>query len=522
MAPEVIAEISADQRADIFSVGIVLAELLMIRRLFIAHNELDVLIQVRDANLRRLDKYGGHIQPELREVLSSALARERGHRYQDASAFREALHRYLFDQRLMVRNNDVRRFLERLAKKQASAEEPKAHTGAEPLQIRRSAVGGSLPAAGRDAATKGAAVERPAAAAAEGRGDRRTTGQRGQAVAQTSIRRKRKISFGPPPPPNPVPSTIPETGEEPRLSTEEALAAVPEVEEDGSLSAHDFFTMDTRETILLPSSDDLGAPMEARQVAASRVADSQEALAAGKGADVEGRLQECSLVRTLFDLAVEEETGLLVLRHDEVIKEIYLVDGDPEFVVSNQPGELFGQYLVTHRVVSDGELAMALAMLPHFEGKLGSALVELNLLRPVEVIRHLTRQVRQKLLEAFNWDAGLYAYFKGQTTDRESAPLGLDAFELVGSGVRQMSAQLLQARIEPLRYRRIRSISPLRVPPEVFRLGGDVRRVYDRLDGHRTLAELLDRYDDEEECDVFTRIVYLLVETGMAEADRAE
>ena len=67
-----------------------MAELLMIRRLFIAKSEVEVLLKVREANLRRLDKYGSHIQPELRQIIDSALSRDPATRYQDAATFRDS------------------------------------------------------------------------------------------------------------------------------------------------------------------------------------------------------------------------------------------------------------------------------------------------------------------------------------------------------------------------------------------------------------------------------------------------
>jgi hypothetical protein len=230
-----------------------------------------------------------------------------------------------------------------------------------------------------------------------------------------------------------------------------------------------------------------------------------------------GHLADQSLFALLFRLAVEEETGMLVLGFGDSIKEIFLVNGDPHYVTSNRAEELFGQYLVQHEVLTKGELSMALAMLPHFNGKLGDTLVALKLLRPVEVLRHLTHQVRQKLLEAFAWRDGEYRYYPGQLCEHESAPLGLDAFEIIGAAVDTLPLALVQQRLQPVMRRRLRSASPVPVPPEVFRRGGLPRRVYDRLNGKQSLSELLAPYDDPAHRESFLRVVYLLVEVGLAE-----
>jgi hypothetical protein len=159
---------------------------------------------------------------------------------------------------------------------------------------------------------------------------------------------------------------------------------------------------------------------------------------------------------------------------------------------------------------------MALAVLPHFDGKLGSALVALRLLRPMQVLRHLTHQVRQKVLNAFALGEGTFVYYRGRVCEQESAPLGLDAFEVIGAGVMALPEAALTRRVQPLLAQRLRMITPSLVPPEVFRLGALPRQIFDALDGRHTFAEMLHRYDDLEHRESFVRVVYLLVETGLA------
>jgi eukaryotic-like serine/threonine-protein kinase len=599
MAPEVVAGTKMDHRADLFSAGVVLTELLMIRRLFIAATELEVLLQVRDARLDRLNKFGQHIQPDLRKILDNALARDPDLRYQDAASFRDALHRFLFEQKRMVRSTDVRQFLKRLREdgplqftpsseiqllsSPSSVEQPSSESEqaappvegalpfpdsstppttlsvptslappppAEPL-IRKKRSGTEYSAQTRERLHVVANKRSPAIALEidleqavnlSGLKGIPTVGTMDEseidknlpsgvlpleALAEEAIAfwqgktpsvigRKRRIPLGPPPKPEPVPTGLPQTGEEPRIGTDEMIAAMSELEESGLSSARDFHSshgsheadqIDAKAMILSEPQGMIPAP--------------RPLLSLGKGLELpapklQGDLSEHSLFRLLFRLAVTEETGLITLHTEECVKEIYLVDGDPQYVTSDLPAELFGQYLVQKGVISQGELSLALAMLPHFEGKLGDALVALKLLRPVQVLRHLTHQVRQKLLNAFSVEKGLFIFYEGTACEQESAPLGLDAFEVIGAGVMALPEPIMIRRLQPWMDMHLRSVSSPPVPPEVFRLGARPRQVFDELDGRFSLIELLRRYDDPDQRQTFARMIYLLLETRLA------
>ena len=61
MSPEQVSGGDVDARCDLFSIGILLAEMVMARRLFTSTNDLDILLMVRDARLDRLHKYASRV-----------------------------------------------------------------------------------------------------------------------------------------------------------------------------------------------------------------------------------------------------------------------------------------------------------------------------------------------------------------------------------------------------------------------------------------------------------------------------
>ncbi|MBK8481536.1 MAG: serine/threonine protein kinase [Proteobacteria bacterium] len=564
MSPEQVSGQPIDGRADVFAAGIVLCELLMIRRLFIAKHDLEVLLQVRDARLDRLYQFGSRIPGDLMTIIESALARQPALRYQSAGVFRDALHRYLFENRRMVRSADVRRFMQRLLDERPLIERPDTWDrlaavggpGLPPLanevdepplmsmvsdpraqdELDREDTTPPIPAMATAEAP--AAIQAQLMDAMHGGDERAAPGaaaaprpsvppplealhaEAARGPTGAVVGRKRRIALAPPPTPMPVPQGLPHTGEEPRLGTEHALAAAPELAIDGSTNL-DFRTSSTGERQARGDAEPLPskpAPApRAEEVAAGRVTAPIGVRPPAEAVpDLEGKLQPSqSIFRLLFRLACAEDSGLLVLTQGGSTKEIYLADGHPHYVSSNQADELFGQYLVKRGVLSAGELAMALAMLPHFDGRLGDTLVALKLMRPMQVIRHLTFQVREKLLNAFSLTTGSFAYYRDAKCLHESAPLGLDAYEMLGAGAQRIDRQLVQNRLELDLDRYLQLRTPAPVPPEVFRLGEQPRRAGEKLNGEVTLRQLLGRFDDPAEQEAFERVVFLLLETGL-------
>jgi serine/threonine protein kinase len=95
MSPEQVSGSEVDIRSDVFSVGILLAEMVMARRLFTSTNDLDILLMVRDARLDRLHKYAAEFPIELRVLTVRALQRRAEDRWNNAAEFRDALDEWI-------------------------------------------------------------------------------------------------------------------------------------------------------------------------------------------------------------------------------------------------------------------------------------------------------------------------------------------------------------------------------------------------------------------------------------------
>lgn len=90
-APESLGNQPVDRRADIFSVGVMLFELLAGCRLFEAEDEGEALAQVTDARVPPLQRYVPEIDRELNAIVARALARRARDRFDSADDLAVAL-----------------------------------------------------------------------------------------------------------------------------------------------------------------------------------------------------------------------------------------------------------------------------------------------------------------------------------------------------------------------------------------------------------------------------------------------
>jgi serine/threonine-protein kinase len=538
MSPEQVVGQQVDGRSDLFAVGVVLAEMLMGRRLFTAANDLDVLLMVRDARIERLAKYCRDLSPALDRIVRRALQKDPRERFPTAAAFRDALADYLYETGQRVGPPDLRAFL-------ADILDPSPEA-MERLNLGARKAAGKPPDAGRpqEAAPAGAP---PGAAAPNASGD--------EAARADASLAKPRTGAG-------VVAEIADAGETERMSLQAQMEAMsgrdeeasevlvdaalisgeaPAAEKSGVQALMDAPTAQLGQ-ILTAVDDGWPADEEYENSSARGFTPAQPApvpkrpagaLTTGprpgvgrfvSGApksppDSAGDVSVITPMRLFCDLAVAGETGLLRFEVPGTIKEIFLVGGAPESVNSSLPSERFGEYLVAKEVLGRGDLELALGMLPHYNGKLGDTLVALGLLRPLDVFRLLSQQVRDRVIDVFGWTEGTFAFFRGTTNPTEGFPLGLDTFEILGAGVVTLPEDMLAQRFEPLVDYRPIATSHRRVQPEAFRIGPTPREVLELLDGERTLRAWMDQFSEPEERLTFLRSLYLLIETDLIQLD---
>ena len=734
MAPEQVMGKPLDARSDIFSVGIVMTEMLMGRRLFAAPNELDVLLMVRDANLDRLDRLGTHIDAKLDKIVRRALRKPLAERYLTAAELRDELDEWLFDNRLRVSHRDIAALVDSLyddawdRKRQALAVAAEvvatADTALAPAEIDgipsgQLNVGDSLPIT---VESLDQAIDAKAGAPAVG-------------IAKLDLTPGSKAPPRPtPPPPTPaaeiadldlgldleLPTTLPSAGADAGADVDadldfaidlgdidtsdsvpvtqtpvEAAPQAPAVDVLDSLDqAFADLELDAPTAPPSPRLDDdlafdldlgdgdaepvaeVARPSAAAAARPSTAATARPSTAAAKpsaaeamiaGLDLEeeaddgvapgdigraldlqlaqmmgsapaaagatpleldldldldeiaphdsagaepvnladdpsvpkaitsaeksyrypsiadavaavslqepdpaaldfddsevstpkrlrtragniriptadeiadnppppppafddidatpddqGQLSDTPAIQLLYQLTIRSATGLLAVAVGGIRKDIYFCDGAPVFVRSNVSTELFGTYLVSQGVISDGELAMALAMMPHYGGKLGDTLVGLGLVKPLEVFRLLARQVRDKLVEFCTWSKGTFSWYADLENPSDAFPLDLNCREVIGAGALALPDRAVVSWGNLVRDKKPRRKPNPHARVDDFGVGAELTKLHGELDGKRNVATLNSSRPHLVDRLQLLRLLFLLVHVDLATCD---
>jgi serine/threonine-protein kinase len=449
MSPEQVVGRDLDARSDIFTVGIVLAEMLILRPLFSGGKELDVLLRIRDADVSAVDRAGARVPDDVRAVLFRALARDPLLRWPSAGSFAEALEEIVRRRRLQVGPSRLASFVERLglvAPEEADTDDTDAGLTT------------TMSAAGNGAAT----ITPP--------------GAEPPMQPQPSI---------PPSEPKSVsPAVFRVRREDGRILGPMGFPALIELFATGELGS----------TVMIAREQGrFKAPAEYPELARFTMSPALKWDADFPADAVDrGQLDPARLPTRIFHLAVRRETGALVLRDGNRRKRVFFVEGSPECVTSTDKRELLGEFLIRRGQVLRMELEMGLAMLPRFGGRIGDALVGIGVLRPIELFRAIHDQTQDRLVDAFGWKRGDIAFARGVRSQEETFPLGVDTYELIGRGIRNgYGYEELQAMLAPVHEEVIEPVPNPPVRLEMFRLPEREAAVIEAITSKTTLAKLL-------------------------------
>ncbi len=167
-------------------------------------------------------------------------------------------------------------------------------------------------------------------------------------------------------------------------------------------------------------------------------------------------LGETPLLTVIGRLLSKQAKGLLLVEREHSgrtqRKDIYVDLGRVTHVSSPEPNDRLGESLIAAEVLTRQELSAALKHMVRTQGQLGESLVALKLVDPVVVYQALCSQGRDRIVDACAWTSGTARFFSGVTRPQVAFPLDVDLHLCLVQAVdaAQRSLPDAQRRLVPL------------------------------------------------------------------------
>src|SRR5499427_3712470 len=397
LAPEQVSGEHFDHRADLFSLAVVLSEMLIGQALFPGAGQLAVLLAIRDCRIDPLRAARNLLPRGLFPILEQALAKVPDERFASAEAFYEALAPFA--------PPDCAPLVTELAEL--------VRWAADPTTLAKK-IEGVL----RDSAKMRIGTPLPQ------RADRKTL-----------------------PPPHPSNARV--RTRDGRTLSDVSFAKLVEFIVTGELGADDEVSMGGGDFRTVSSVDVLARHLPPSTATTNQVD--------GPGIpDYAAELGATSMLEVLGWLLAHRETGLLFAdrpaRTDApeadagtgrslapltTRRELYFEKGRLTLAASSEPSELLGEYLVEKGAITRPQLESALAAMPRFDGHLGDTLIGLSLVDPVEVFQAIRSQGSSRVARMFRWTSGRASFYRGVKPQRVDFRLDLEIPELMLAGINE-------------------------------------------------------------------------------------
>ncbi len=393
LAPEQVAGEPFDHRADLFSLAVILAEVLIGERVFPGGGQLAVLLAIRDVNIEPLRRAESRLNPELYAICMKGLEREPAARFADAGELARALAPFE-----RIKESELKQSLSRWV-----------HWARDSSQLARRLQGQI-----RDS------VERMRAA-------RKASGQLASVTVKPVPELDASMERA-----APIQAQVRRTNG--RELTEIGFPQLIEMIATGELNGDDEVALMGEEFKRISDIESL-----ARHVLPSSTATTGRLFQPGVP-DYHALLSETSMLDVLARLRANRENGAVFVELKDASgaahrKELYLDGGRLLHVASSEKTELLGEYLIRRGAIKRVELESALLLIARHGGRLGDTLIGMGVVDAMDVFRAIRDQGRDRVAALCAWRRGSVSFYRHTIPQHVEFPLDLDLTSAMMAGV---------------------------------------------------------------------------------------
>ncbi len=220
-----------------------------------------------------------------------------------------------------------------------------------------------------------------------------------------------------------------------------------------------------------------------------------------------------SLPDLLQWLGASRKTGTLELERNQITRRIVFRDGHVVGCCSDDPPSLLGQFLLAQGKINESQLREALARQQIARRNLGAILIAMGAISADEVERQVAAKAEETISGLFDWQDATFRFHEGAAVDPYVMEVNLRVEDVLLRGLRRFDEMKRMRDVFQDRGVVLRRTG--KVPPAEITGPKMARRVFESIDGRRTLAELLLHAHASEFA--VTRFLFQLLRAGFVE-----
>lgn len=155
--------------------------------------------------------------------------------------------------------------------------------------------------------------------------------------------------------------------------------------------------------------------------------------------NLEGGITTQTIPSLIQMISQTGETGVFKVQDGRVEKKVYFKEGNAVFATSNVPDDRLGALFLRQGLLSIETLAKSGEISFRTGKRLGTVLVEFECIRPEDLVKGVTEQVKEILLSFFDFITGTYRFDMGSLPTEEVITLRISTGDIILQGIRRIN-----------------------------------------------------------------------------------
>lgn len=206
---------------------------------------------------------------------------------------------------------------------------------------------------------------------------------------------------------------------------------------------------------------------------------------------LKGIVKDFRLADTLIGLQRNQKTGILRVESGDIVKKIYIKNGDMIFSASNRKEDWLGDLLLKEGRITIEQYNRSVDEMKKTKQRQGAVLVRLGYFQPQELVTLVRHQVEEIILSLFSIEEGRFAFEEMPLPTDEVITLKLSAANLIYHGIKRINSfRRIITELPSLDNVLCFSLEPLDLFQDI-RLDEPGKQILSFADGKSTIQEVV-------------------------------